>query len=346
MKVLMTADTVGGVWTYALDLADALAAQGFEVELATMGRAPDGDQRADAGRTAVAALHESTLALEWEDDPWDDVDRAGRWLLELEERVRPDLVHLNGYAHASLPWSVPVVVAAHSDVLSWWQAVRREPAPSVWNRYRAAVEAGLRAADLVVAPTHAVLADLARHYSFPTETLVVSNGRRWDRPRSGKKPFVLGLGRFWDEAKNVSALERVRGRTPWPVIVAGPGSPVGRLSREAVDDHLARAAVFASPARYEPFGLTILEAALAGCALVLGDIESLREVWGDAALYVPPDDHDALVRAFRLLAADADLLMDLAYRGLRRAQRHTPGRMAVGYAGAYVRVLERAAVAA
>ncbi len=31
------------------------------------------------------------------------------------------------------------------------------------------------------------------------------------------------------------------------------------------------------PARYEPFGLSVLEAALSGCALVLGDIPSLRE---------------------------------------------------------------------
>ena len=125
----MTADTVGGVWTYALELARALEPHGVEVELATMGRALDADQRAQLARSPVVDLHESEFALEWQDDPWDDVDRAGRWLLELEERCRPDLVHLNGYAHGALPWQTPVVVVAHSDVLSWWEAVRREPAP-------------------------------------------------------------------------------------------------------------------------------------------------------------------------------------------------------------------------
>lgn len=49
------------------------------------------------------------------------------------------------------------------------------------------------------------------------------------------------------------------------------------------------ASIYALPARYEPFGLTALEAALSGCALALGGIPSLRETWGSAARYVSPD---------------------------------------------------------
>ena len=47
MKILMTADTVGGVWTYALELAGALAPHGVEVALATMGRRLSSAQEAD-----------------------------------------------------------------------------------------------------------------------------------------------------------------------------------------------------------------------------------------------------------------------------------------------------------
>ena len=111
-----------------------------------------------------------------------------------------------------------------------------------------------------------------------------------------KEPFILAVGRLWDEAKNVAALERVAPRLGWPVSVAGeeahPGGGqvrpghvrrLGRLAPEALAPWFARASIYALPARYEPFGLSALEAALAGCALVLGDIPSLREVWGDAA---------------------------------------------------------------
>src|SRR4051794_34605905 len=118
MKVLMTADTVGGVWTYVLDLARAAADVDFVI--ATMGaRATDAQQRQAAALPNVR-LVTSAWKLEWMDDPWDDVDDAGTWLLDLEVREAPDVVHLNGYAHGALPFAAPKLVVAHSCVLSWW----------------------------------------------------------------------------------------------------------------------------------------------------------------------------------------------------------------------------------
>jgi glycosyltransferase involved in cell wall biosynthesis len=331
MRVLMTADAVGGVWTYACDLAAALDA---EVTIATMGPPPP-----ESGENVVV----STFALEWEDDPWEDVDRAGAWLLELEEELEPDLVHLNGYAHGALPWRAPVVVAAHSDVVSWWWAVHAEPPPERYARYRSAVEAGLRAADAVVAPTHAVLDDLRRHYRLCRERVVVPNGSSFVPGEARKEPFVLGLGRFWDEAKNIAALERARTSSRWPIVTAGEGTPLGRLDRDEVRALLARASVFAAPAKYEPFGLGILEAARSGCALVLGDIPSLREVWGDAAVFAAPDDDEAIAAALRLVARDEELRLELAERARRRAARYSVDAMAAGYTRVYERVLSAVA---
>ena len=68
-------------------------------------------------------------------------------------------------------------------------------------------------------------------------------------------------------------------------------------------DAYAAAAIYALPARYEPFGLSVLEAAQHGCALVLGDIDSLRENWDGAALFVDPDDAGALAASWARLAA-------------------------------------------
>jgi hypothetical protein len=96
------------------------------------------------------------------DEPWEDVAAAGRWLLGLEARFRPDIVHLNGYAHAALPFEAPVLVVGHSCVLSWWRAVKGVDAPPDWDRYRREVRAGLHAAGLVLAPTRAMLDSLAQ----------------------------------------------------------------------------------------------------------------------------------------------------------------------------------------
>jgi glycogen(starch) synthase len=163
-----------------------------------------------------------------------------------------------------------------------------------------------------------------------------------------KEPFILTAGRVWDEGKNVGALAAIATSLDWPIFVAGEGKhpdrgavaheglhQLGRLPGRELAAWLGRAAVFALPARYEPFGFTPLEAALAGCALVLGDIPSLREVWGDAAVFVPPDDPEALRSALQRLIADDAARTALAGRAHVRALRFTPQRMAAGYLAAY-----------
>jgi glycogen synthase len=121
-KILMTSDTVGGVWVYALELAQALTAHSCEVALATMGGYLSPSQVREAARIPHLTLYESDYKLEWMDEPWADVDEAGAWLLRLGQEVQPDVVHLNNYAHGALPWSAPVLMVGHSCVLSWWQA--------------------------------------------------------------------------------------------------------------------------------------------------------------------------------------------------------------------------------
>src|SRR5205814_4775035 len=111
--------------------------------------------------------------LEWQDDPWDDVAATREWLLELADEARPDVVHLNSYALASGPWQVPTVVVGHSCVCSWFEAVRHQPAPPRFDRYRDEVRYGLGAADAVVAPTPWMLEQLRRHYGLRGKGVVI-----------------------------------------------------------------------------------------------------------------------------------------------------------------------------
>ncbi len=156
-RILMTTDTVGGVWHYSLELVRGLAKFGVEVALATMGPLPTAEQRRQVARIHNITLFESSYRLEWMEDPWEDVEKCGAWLMNLEDELKPDLVHLNGYAHADLPWNCPCMVVAHSCVLSWWEAVKKEPIPQRLGRYRERVAQGLARAHLVAAPTAAML---------------------------------------------------------------------------------------------------------------------------------------------------------------------------------------------
>jgi glycogen synthase len=331
MRILLTADTAGGVWTYAVELARALRDGGVHATIAATGpREPD-----DPGGLDVRWR---PYALEWMDDPWDDLAEANEWLLELRDEIRPDLVHLNGYAPAPLQWRAPVLVVAHSDVVTWWHAVRSCDPPAEWSGYRELVQDALRAADTVVAPTRAHLDAVARAYDLGRVSCrVVPNGRSPLAP-GPKLPYVAAAGRAWDEAKNFDALRRVETRVPWPVRIVD-----GSLPRDEVGGLVARAAVFAAPGLYEPFGLAALEAAGAGCTLVLGDLPTQRELWEGAALFVDGRDDSAIAAALTRLAHDDALRTELAARARRRSARYTVDAMAAGYLDLYRQAMRVAA---
>jgi glycosyltransferase involved in cell wall biosynthesis len=351
--ILMTADPIGGVWAYALELCREYGKLDVSVALATMGRRLTEGQKRSVESLPNVELHESDYKLEWMANPWNSVREAGEWLLDLEARVGPALIHLNQYSHGALRWKVPCLVVGHSCVLSWFEAVKRTPAGAEWERYRHMVALGLRGADLVTAPSRFMLAELHRHYASFAAANPVYNGRNAAAFISGaKEPLVLTAGRLWDEAKNISVLQHVAGKIHWPIYAAGDNqSPDGKridldaltclgpLDENALASWYSRAPIFVVPARYEPFGLTALEAGLSGCALVLGDIPSLREIWGDAAVFVAPDDAEEIQSALFDLIKDSSLRQALAERARVRGLTFTAERMAQGYLHLYEHML-------
>lgn len=353
----MTADTVGGVFTYAVQLAAALGRDGVDVTLATFGRPMSADQRRAVREAGANVILESGLALEWMADPWADVEAAEDLLLDAERAVRPHVVHLNSFVHGAAPWRAPVLVVGHSCVCSWWAAVHGEAPPPQWAHYRTAVAAGIAAAGAVTAPTQAMLSALDEWYGpLPPGSRPILNGV--DGPvavSQRKRAVVLSAGRLWDDGKNVAALARaaarpgLRGR----VLLAGegevPGAAValGPLAPDALARVRRGAAVYAAPALYEPFGLGILEAARDRCALVLGDIPSLRELWSGAAAFVPPDDEEHLAVALERLLADREATWALGEMAQRRARGYTAAAMSAAYRGMYrslISAAERVAV--
>ena len=330
----MSSDPISGTFGYALELCAALAPRDIEVTLATLGSPVTAAQRSHIATLANVALREGGWRLEWMPDPWEDLERAGEWLLELERETAPNVVHLNHLAHGDLPFRAPVVVVGHSCVLSWWDAVRAGPLPPHWCPYRERVSASLRGADLVAAPTQAMLASLERHYGPLHAVSVIANGRdprHWSC--ATKEPFILAAGRLWDETKNIATLCAAAASVRWPILV-------GPLDRGQLAQLYARAAIYALPARYEPFGVTALEAALSGCALALSDLDGLRELWGDAARYVPAGDPRAWSAALNELADDEALRSRLAERARRRALEFSASRLAADYAQLYRRLAQ------
>ena len=346
LRILMTADAVGGVWTYAAALASALAAQGADVHLVIQGTPPNDAQRSMISHTSVRLI-ESPLALEWQDPAAANVDAARHFYALLEAEIRPDIVHLNSFREAAFDWRCPVLVVAHSCVNSWALACRDTAwlADRKWQRYTELVALGLDRAAAWVCPTRAFHHTMLELYHPRSSGSVIWNGLGEQPIGSGcKDAVILAAGRMWDAAKNLSVLAQAARGLNWPVLVAGPAGDLtsesavrqlGALSRNELRQLMQRAAIFASPARYEPFGLSVLEAASAGCALVLADIPTFRELWQDAAEFVDPTDAGALHRTLAELCADEPLRARLQQAAHARSRRYSLERMVAGYAMLY-----------
>ncbi|WP_156678234.1 glycosyltransferase family 4 protein [Sphingomonas profundi] len=355
-RLLLTADTVGGVWQYATELARALAPLDYDVVLALLGPAPSEGQR---GAVADIELVETGLPLDWLAPDAGAVAAAGAALARLAADCGADIVQVNQPALAAdTRFGVPVVAMAHSCVATWWQAVRGdapEPADFAWQS--ALMQRGLAAADAIVAPSHAYAAALHRRYALPALPDVVHNGRTpLAAPAGALHDFAYTAGRLWDEGKDVATLDRAAARLGIPFKAAGPtvgpnGQQIrldhlhalGRVEERVIAGCISARPVFVSAARYEPFGLAVLEAALAGCPLVLSDIPTFRELWDGAALFVEPGDHAGFARAIETLVGDVPVRLARGDLARRHAAHFSPARMAAAMDGVYARLLARSA---
>jgi glycosyltransferase involved in cell wall biosynthesis len=350
LRVLMTADAVGGVWQYALDLVEGLRPHGVETTLAVLGPAPTADQRTMAD-AAGAKLILTELPLDWTAENQGEVEEAGRAIARIAEQIRPDLVHLNSPAlGAAARFEAPVVAVCHSCVATWWQAVRGGALPEEFVWRTDLVRQGYASADRLLAPTAAFARATAEAYGLSEAPAVVRNGRRSlaSQADASSEPFVFTAGRLWDEGKNFAAIDHAAARLPVPVLAAGPlqgpngtqvearnAKTLGRLSDGEIARKLSARPIFVSVARYEPFGLAVLEAAQAGCPLVLSDIPTFRELWEGAALFVHPDDEDTLADAVNRLVQDAEARDRLGRAARERAVAYSLEAMSAGVLSAY-----------
>lgn len=352
--VLMTADAVGGVWTYALDLSEALVAHGAEVTLLVLGPPPDPGQRAAAENLAGRSLVVAGLPLDWLAQETGALDRAAEAVRSLARERRADLIHLNSPAlKTTASWETPVVGACHSCLASWWEAVRGGPMSHdfVWRTRRLAE--GYSRCDALIAPSSAFAQQTAALYDVRPRTVRNGRRRRPTAPFGPRERIVLTAGRLWDEGKNLSILDqaasRMRGRVEAVGPLSGPAGQVasptshvalpGPMDPIDLDQRMQTAAIFCSPALYEPFGLGVLEAAQAGCALVLADIPTFRELWNGAAVFVDPRDDAALASTLDDLLEDDERRRRLSAKAARRAAAFSIEAMAAGTLAVYAEVL-------
>jgi glycosyltransferase involved in cell wall biosynthesis len=350
LRILITADPVEGTWQYSLDLAHGLFRLGHQTVLVPTGPAPTAEQVAAAAAVPGLRLFDSGLEADGTGATAAAMGRAADRIAALAAETEADIVQLNTPAFAALAdFGRPVVAVVHSCIASRWEAVEGTRLPAEFGWRVELVARGLRSAAAVVAPTSAFGASVQRHYGLAAAPRTVHHGRSPVAvPNGVPHDFVFTSGRLWDEGKNVGMLDAAAGRIGVPVRAAGPlagpnGARVlfdnihclGTLGEEELGRWLSARPVFVSAALHEPFGLAVLEAASAGCALVLSDIPSFRELWEEVAVFVDPRDEDGFARAIGNLVGDDFERAVLGRAARERAARYTPDAMAAQMASLY-----------
>lgn len=372
LHVLVTCDTLTGIWTYTRELVTGLITSGVRVTLVSFGEIPLPHQTAWMESLHGLDYRPTAFRLEWMQEGESDTPDSARYLQSLVRELKPDLLHLNQYCYGSLPVSIPRVVVAHGDLVSWWLAVHgRQPTDSRWLRwYRDMVSRAIAGAEVIVAPSQWMRDTLRSCYGWPRRDLVIHNGRNpiYFNPYVSKDDSVLSVGRLWDAGKQVSLLtQHVH---PFSVCIVGSDNPTYapltpiRADVKLATDQLcvalkgpqteaqlrtlySRATIYAATSRYEPFGMAALEAAFSRCAIVANDMPTFREIWGDAALYFRANDAESLAQTIRLLSDDRELCRTYANLAYQRArERFTAKRMTDDYLRLYRNLVLKKSAAA
>ena len=114
------------------------------------------------------------------------------------------------------------------------------------------------------------------------------------------------------------------------IVLLGHWSRVPELLR-AID-------VFVIASKFEPYGVALLEAKCAGCAIVATSVNEIPTLLEDGVtgLLVPPESPEPMARAFTRLAQDASLRRALAEGALAEARkRHSIEAVAGAYQALY-----------
>ncbi len=249
----------------------------------------------------------------------------------------------------------------------WWKFYKRARA-----RHRYGVTLGM--ADHVITGATMAGAELTSTFGVPAERISVvphaaDDFRSMDpglvdpmlARLNVRGDFLLAVG-SQEPRKNLAvlyaAMERLaaRGHTI-PLVLCGPRGVHGYRPGDALptwlrhagfvtDDELAalyaRATALVFPSRYEGFGLPVLEAMRVGGTVICTNASTMPEVGGDAVLYFPPDDPDALAHQILRVLDEPGLRAQLVAAGLRRAESYSWSRSARGTLAAFHRGLAAA----
>ena len=347
-RVAVNASIVGenptGLGVYSVKLVEALDERLDDLVVYTSSRDAFAPLRARIGRAPVLARPDHGMRGHLVRALW------VQSVLRLKCRIAGVSVLVNTVPEGLIRSSLPQVTVVH-DLLP---LLFPEEYPRQRYYFGVLVPRVLRASAMVVADSESSRREVHARYGVPLEKIrtvhPAYDARTYrrhaadDAPRGDGPPVVLFVGNLLPHKNVLGLLEAVallRRRHPCHLVIRGHGRPAYvravRARTEALGladavtflDYLTgpelrrlyvRADCFVLPSLGEGFGIPVLEAMACGTPVVTSDVPALREVAGEAAVFVDPRDAGGLAEAMYQVLTSRALREDLRERGLRRVQ--------------------------
>ncbi len=331
----------GGVQSQVLELADWLKSQGDEVRIVAP-RLPGGLSGAEVGSVVRIRANRSVAPISL--SPRASARMKGCLGWGDVAHIHEPLMPLVGVA--ALRLRGPRVVTFHADPPGWVTRLYRGLHP--WVR-------SLKSSrTMVTAVSRQAAAALPS--GWEPERIVPNGvdttiGPAEVRRRRGR---VVFLGR--DEPRKGLGLllegwPAIRARHPHAeLVIMGAERPdppegavfLGRVSSEVKEWTLRSAEIYVAPnLGGESFGIVLVEAMAAGCAVIVSDLKSFRDVAGSAARYFAPGSLTEMVEQIHQVLRSPSVSDRLSEAGPERAGRFSWDRVGPAYRECYEKVIRR-----
>lgn len=349
IAMMCESDALGGAEMVILRLAQELSERGHRV----VGVGPDEATQPDRGTNGWLRGKFADEGLEWHTyrqrrsiDPL-----CVKQLASIMTKARVRVVHSHEitmaiYGTAATKLAGPThVISMHGN----------ETVADTWKS-QLALRWAIRHSSATIAVSEGTQARLQETLGLPAGKVhVIRNGvpaRPGDRGRGRREVgadagdlLVVAVGSLIPRKnheiliRSLAELDASGTPAPWLLAIAGTGPEHARLEnvsrelgvqdrvhllgpRDDIPDLLAAADVFAMPSNWEGLPLALLEAMLAGKAIVATGVAGVPEAIEDGieGLLVPPQDQARLTEALRILFLDERRRGKLGEAALRRAQ--------------------------
>jgi len=344
-----TGPNFGGLSGYTVHLTRALAHAGHDVTaLLPTCRARESALQTDEPNLRFRLIDTGTWTP--------SVPRFREWW---EQELLPGSLAGHGYDVFLSPaftkplrWNGPSVVVVHDLAFEYGS---RFNSPSSVEFYRRWAARCAQEADCVIAVSDFTREEINQRWGLGDKTVVAypapclngsagNNKESEDRaaaaigvetnyalyvggrfPRKNMRRLLEGVARVAELVADFTLVLAVKSNGELDLLVdelgIGPNIKfAGFVPAEDLPHVYATADFLVYPSLYEGFGLPPLEAACCGTPSAVSDIEPLREVMGEAAVFFDPNDVAAIAQAIYSLAKDVMLRNEIAKSCMERSK--------------------------